>query len=519
MAPDGGDEEATDRKRDRHLDALRDLTSAISDAGAVEARIERVLEIGCEHLGYPNGLLATVTGDEYEIRIASGEAATAAKGVTTRLDETFCRYTLAGQGEYVVLDTSESAQDDPARAAWGIESYLGIPISVEDELYGTLCFTDQSEPRAELDEWQKALLRNLKQWVESELEREQIVALRERDRRLLEATFNSPNVFVGILDTDGTVLRVNDTALDFVDAEPSDVRGVPFHETPWWNHDAEIRARCEEAVTRASEGERVNFEARHVGADGDQIRTAVTVRPVFEDGTVSEIIAEGQDITDLKNREEQMEFFNSILRHDILNGMNVIRARAEYLDSELDEYGDATETVLEWSDDIIDLTLKVRSVLSTLSGDGLTEPKPVALDESVDRAAKRATSMDGECTISMDVPDVSVSANDLLVEVFGNVFVNVVDHAGPDPTVEVTTTVGDDTVSVAIDDDGPGVPPEERRAVFERGSKRTESAGTGFGLYFVDAMIDSYGGDIWIEESDLGGARFVVELQRSDRND
>jgi signal transduction histidine kinase len=208
-----------------------------------------------------------------------------------------------------------------------------------------------------------------------------------------------------------------------------------------------------------------------------------------------------------------MEFFNSILRHDILNGMNVIRARAELLEGDLDgrqeEYAD---TIVDWSDDIIDLTRKVRSVLETLSGDGETDSEVVALAPVLTAAADRARSMDDGCRVTVDDLAVSVVADDLLEDVFGNILTNAVEHAGPGPSITITADVCDEIVTVRVADDGPGIDPADRETVFERGESGTESTGTGFGLYFVAAMVESYGGDVWLEDSEAGGAAVVVDL-------
>jgi signal transduction histidine kinase len=219
----------------------------------------------------------------------------------------------------------------------------------------------------------------------------------------------------------------------------------------------------------------------------------------------------------LQRRKDQMEFFNSILQHDMLNGMNVIQARGEILVDRLD--GDDrkyAETIVKWSDDIIDLTEKVRSVLQTLSEEGMTEMERRDLGDVLEAGADRARSVSDACTVNNRVADITVAADELLEDVFGNLFLNAVEHAGEGVTVDVTATVQDVVVQIRIADDGPGVPPEQRRRVFQRGEKGSGSSGTGFGLYFVDSMIESYGGNIWIEESDSGGAAFVIELPRTE---
>ena len=68
---------------------------------------------------------------------------------------------------------------------------------------------------------------------------------------------------------------------------------------------------------------------------------------------------------------------------------------------------------------------------------------------------------------------------------------------------------------VVIDDDGPGVPEEDRQRVVERfarleTARSRQSGGTGLGLAIVDRIISSHGGTVEITDSPLGGARFTV---------
>ena len=68
-----------------------------------------------------------------------------------------------------------------------------------------------------------------------------------------------------------------------------------------------------------------------------------------------------------------------------------------------------------------------------------------------------------------------------------------------------------------VDDDGPGIPAEKREAVFERfarldESRATSSGGAGLGLAICARLTELMGGRIAVEDSPLGGARFVLEL-------
>jgi signal transduction histidine kinase len=234
---------------------------------------------------------------------------------------------------------------------------------------------------------------------------------------------------------------------------------------------------------------------------------------------------------ELERKKEQMEFFNSILRHDLLNGMNVIKMRAELLETRLDGDDRAeAETIVRWSDNIIDLTEKVRATLDTLTAESDPELQPIAMGPVVERQAERVRGKADGVTVRTDVPDdARVLADDLLGDVLGNVLTNAVEHGSTSPhsqpredavehghvdgvEIDVRVEAGDHETRIIVADDGPGFPVDQRERVFERGETGTQSTGTGFGLYFVGAMVDTYGGTVEIGDSDAGGAEVTIEL-------
>jgi signal transduction histidine kinase len=92
-----------------------------------------------------------------------------------------------------------------------------------------------------------------------------------------------------------------------------------------------------------------------------------------------------------------------------------------------------------------------------------------------------------------------------LKQVFENLIRNATEHGGPD----VTVTVGELDDGFYLEDDGPGIPDEERSRILETGYSTAE-AGTGFGLSIVDQIVDAHGWQLRITESEAGGARFEI---------
>ena len=96
-----------------------------------------------------------------------------------------------------------------------------------------------------------------------------------------------------------------------------------------------------------------------------------------------------------------------------------------------------------------------------------------------------------------------------------NLLDNADRHAGGPDRVKIRRS--ETTVTVTVDDAGPGVPPEERNRIFERfsrgqGAARRASSGAGLGLAIVAETASRHGGAAWCSESPSGGARFHLSL-------
>lgn len=217
----------------------------------------------------------------------------------------------------------------------------------------------------------------------------------------------------------------------------------------------------------------------------------------------------------LREQTEQMQFFNSVLRHDVGNGMDVIRRNAQLLDRDVDgEAADRAETILSWSNDIIDLTQKVRRMLgAVVDGDDI-ELSPVRLDPMLRERIDHAEQMDDAATIEASIPaDVRVYADDMLDAVVANLLTNAIEHNDIDePHITVDVREGDETVTIEIADNGPGIPDEAKERIFGRGETSHSSDG-GFGLYFVRTMVESYGGSVDVRDNEPEGTVFEVTLE------
>ena len=212
-------------------------------------------------------------------------------------------------------------------------------------------------------------------------------------------------------------------------------------------------------------------------------------------------------------QRDQLEFMQSLFRHDVLNGMTVIKGRAEFLSENSDgENRQFAEAILEYANNIVSLTRRVGKMSDVITGQGTVETEPTELRPIVERQVGPLRKGHEDIDFEVDVGDVTVLADSLLEEVVGNLLKNAVEHGydgQAEFTISVRATTEDGLARLRIADTGPGIPDELRDDVFDRGTSET---GSGFGLFFVETMVDQYGGTVRVEPNDPSGAVFIIEL-------
>ncbi|WP_323674855.1 HAMP domain-containing sensor histidine kinase [Halorubellus sp. PRR65] len=209
-------------------------------------------------------------------------------------------------------------------------------------------------------------------------------------------------------------------------------------------------------------------------------------------------------------QRERLEFVNRTVRHNLLNDVNVVSSRLSLLEPRPQDR-EHVSTVVDRVDGMASFIQTMRQYTDTIADDG-PEPSPVPLEPTLREQveAVRAGYPDAEVVLE-PVPDVAVLADELFGPVLENPLTNAIEHHDGDrPRVEVAATVDGDAVIVTFADDGPGIADDRKDRVFERGETAGMTAGTGFGLYLVKDVVESYGGSVDVRDNDPRGT--VVEL-------
>ncbi|CAA0114848.1 Sensor-type histidine kinase PrrB [Mycolicibacterium vanbaalenii] len=209
--------------------------------------------------------------------------------------------------------------------------------------------------------------------------------------------------------------------------------------------------------------------------------------------------------------------FASVSAHELRTPLTAMRTNLEVL-STLDLAEDQRKEVVG---DVIRTQTRIEATLGALErlaqGELSTQDDhvPVDITELLDRAAFDAMRVFPDLDVSL-VPAPTVIIVGLpagLRLAIDNAIANAVKHGGA-TRVQLSAVSSRAGVEIAIDDDGVGVPEEERTVVFDRFSRGSTAShsGSGLGLALVAQQAELHGGTATLEASPLGGARLLLRL-------
>lgn len=351
---------------------------------------------------------------------------------------------------------------------------------------------------------------------------------RERELERFRSAVDHAGHGVVITDTDGTIEYVNEAFETTTGYSATEVVG----ETPTilksGEHDQEFYRELWETIL---DGEVWQGEVINERKDGTHYIVDQTIAPLSTDGGgIEGFVAINRDITQLKEYERELEKQNDRLKeyghtvaHDLRNPLGLIEHEIDQLRSDIETgktAGEAT-TVQEHCSEIEDVLAHMGRLIDDLltmaeQGQHVLAPeqvslKPVAEDAWKQIVAPTLWETDDSTDAQLTVEDTTLNADpDRLHELLSNLFRNAIEHGAEDVHVRVGPL--DFETGFFVEDDGPGIPPEDHEQIFDRGYT-TSDEGTGFGLAIVTQIATAHDWEVVVTDSADNGARFEFHGQ------
>lgn len=342
-------------------------------------------------------------------------------------------------------------------------------------------------------------------------------ALRESEERA-RLSFQHAPIGEALVELDGRWREVNPALTKLTGYTESELLGMTFQDI---THPEDLDADLQQ-LEQLLAGEIASYqiEKRYLTASGAVVWVLLAVSLVTEDGRPLYLIAQIQDVTELKRQHDALEDLIAVLAHDLRTPLTSVVGFAELLGQDWDGDSDAERRSLaarivssgQAMERLVDSTLTV----STLAAHTMTtNPQPV----KVDQVAGEALGLLADSNTSVDMsglqPLMAWVDPAQLNQALTNLFTNAIKYGGGEITVAARETAG--TVQLTISDRGPGVPPDFVPYLFDRFVRSQEAQdgpqrGSGLGLYIVQQLMSINNGSVIYSPNPGGGAAFTLSL-------
>jgi PAS domain S-box-containing protein len=305
---------------------------------------------------------------------------------------------------------------------------------------------------------------------------------------------------VVVVDNNGFVVDLNDSAERILGVASRSVLGQPAT-------DAITDYDVLEASRSSSDS--VTLDNDHTGQLYDVTQTEITDS---HGRTVGDIFTL-HDVSDYVRNRQRHEVLNRLLRHNVRTKTNLIISHAELL---ADDDADGDPSLIEESARQIGATAEKAREMIDLFEQRRESVRPVSLSSLLSTCVRQVRAANPEATITVMDADGDAAVLRILETAYLNVIENAVVHNDADePRVWVRVDVGDDTVSVTVVDDGPGIDNYEQ-SVIESGTEKALDHSSGLGLWLVKWATEMADGDLTFSTDTTAGTAVTITTPRVD---
>ncbi|MFC7073773.1 PAS domain S-box protein [Halovenus rubra] len=476
----------TERKRrEKAIQALQDATERLQSAQTPNAVATIAVEAASDALDLPLALCWFHDADSDRLKPAAATEPVHEAGLVSPISAGRYEYEVFREGTVVEYTPSKHGVDNP------LETGVLLPLADHGLVVaGTHC--ENKADRVVLD-IAKALTDHVTTALDR-VEREKAVRDSERRFRLIAERMDE---VISLAEPDFSEILYVNPAYEEIWGQPvemlySDSR--VFLDAVDDRDRARFEADFDEMLREIQEGdhdESYDFEFRLRQPNGEMRWVNATGYSVEFPGDTRRFVGIVDDITERKRREQRLQVFNRILRHNLRNQIDVIRTHAEILDEQSTD--DHAERIIDAVDGLATMGARARKtdrIMSTEETVGETDLVGV-IDTLVQ---SKATELNG-ITVTTELPgSARLTTNENAVTLAAeSALENAFAYAASSVTVALQECT--DGYVLTIDDDGPGIPEEELIPI-EVGTETNLRHGRGLGLWQLRWSVDKLNGEL-----------------------
>ena len=546
---------------------LSEITS--DPTTSLDRKISSLLALGCDYLRLEVGILSTIEGDTYSVLHAYPPDATVKRGQVFSLSDTYCEQTIVAPGPIGFTQATGSPRErHRAFRSLRMETYIGVAVSVDHQVFGTVNFSSRLPRPKHFTEHETMIVRLMGQWIGYELMRQRAeAALRHKDGQLerLLAAANRMNTDLSIAHV---LQEVTDSAVDVLNCRyaalgvlRADGRGLDrFVYSGLTEEEREgigdppvgegvlglliEDPRPYRLANVADHPRSIGFPANHppmksflgvpiVGSNrpignlycADKLGASEFTE---DDESAAQVLAAEAAIaienarlfTELLALQVTRDRFYAMVNHELRNALTAVHGWSELL---LRKAGDEPPRAVVETVESAEYALELLNDLLDLSRLDAKHIEPKSIDVDAFQIVEEAVAM-----VQPSAHDAGVTINVMgsgplpcrtdptrARQILVNLLRNAVRHSGDD---SVTVEAGGDEAQLrfSVVDRGEGISPEQQAIIFDAFARARSRAGggTGLGLTLSRRLAVILGGDITVHSQLGAGARFTVTIAR-----
>jgi len=342
-------------------------------------------------------------------------------------------------------------------------------------------------------------------------------SLQESERKYREL-LNGMNDTAWVIDFDGNIIDVNDSAVEVMGYSREELLSMGLT-----GIDSNLDPEEIKGLVKGMPADEIQvFETVHTTKDGKKIPVEISSSLVTYHGKQA-ILSIARDITERKKAEEKLdEMMNEVVaineklgvvgkltRHDARNKLfvmanNVYLAKQKLAANHSSlEYLGEVESAIDQMEKIFDFARNYEML-------GVEELSYMNVEKSVDEAAILFPGLAGAKLVN-ECQGLTVMADSLLRQLFYNLIDNTLKYGEKVSQIRVYHEEGEDQLKLVYEDDGVGIPEDEKEKIFKEGYGKS----TGYGLYLIKKICEAYGWTIQ-ETGKLGkGAQFTMTIPKN----
>jgi len=261
--------------------------------------------------------------------------------------------------------------------------------------------------------------------------------------------------------------------------------------------------------------------------DGTSFPLSITATPFLLGMEMQGIVVTLRDITEEKRIDRMKSEFISLASHQLRTPLTAIGWYIELLQGVQENLSpDQREyigQILGSHHRMVELVNSLLNVSRIELGRVKIEPKEITIDEIIRVPIENLTPQITQRKLHLTerIPTISVSVDpDLVRMVLENILSNAVKYTPEGGTIELSVIADKNELRFAVQDTGLGIPTAQQERVFEKlfradNVMKTDTEGTGIGLYIAKNTAEAWGGRVWFESTENRGTRFFFTVPRN----